>query len=98
MLFRSKIFGEKTGSYLCFCTLAEDFNEEDKAFFRDLVGSKINIILLNRFFLEMEYFDLIKFQNEHHTGRSNTTADWIMRVTVLRTLGTDFAGKHNIWL
>jgi hypothetical protein len=46
----------------------------------------------------MEYFDLIKFQNEHHTGRSNTTADWIMRVTVLRTLGTDFAGKHNIWL
>jgi hypothetical protein len=93
-----KIFGEKTGSYLCFCTLAEDFSEEDKAFFRDLVDSKVSVILLNRYFLEMEYFDLIKFQNEHHTGRSKTQADWIMRITILRTLGKNFADKHNIWL
>lgn len=93
-----KTFAEKTRSYLCFCTLAEDFSDDDKTFFRELVDAKIKIILLPRFFLEMEYFDLIKFQNEHHTGRSRTIADWIMRVTILRTLGRDFAGKHNIWL
>jgi hypothetical protein len=26
-------FGEWTGSYICFCTLADDFDETDKAFF-----------------------------------------------------------------
>ncbi len=56
------------------------------------------MILLNRFFLEMEYFDLIKFKNEHHTGRSKTAADWIMRVTIIRTLGKEFAANHRIWL
>lgn len=93
-----RAFAEKTGSYLCFCTLAEDFGEDDKTFFRELVEAKIGVIMLNRFFLETEYFDLLKFQNEHHTGRSKHTADWIMRVTTIRTLGKEFATKHNIWL
>jgi hypothetical protein len=51
--------------------------------------------MLNRFFLETEYFDLLKFQNAHRTGRSKHTAD--MRVTTIRTLGNEFATKHNIW-
>ena len=93
-----RAFAEKTSSYLCFCTLAEDFGEDDKTFFRELVEAKIGVIMLNRFFLEMEYFELIKFKNEHHTGRSKHTADWIMRVTTIRTLGQEFATKHNIWL
>ena len=93
-----KKFGEKTGSYLCFCTLAADFSDDDKEFFQELIDRKIRVILLDRFFLEMEYFDLIKFKNEHHTGRSRTTADWIMRLTIIRTLGKEFADKHRIWL
>jgi hypothetical protein len=93
-----RAFAGKTCSYLCFCTLAEDFSEDDKAFFRELVEAKICVIMLNRFFLETEYFELLKFQNEHHTGRSKHTADWIMRVTTIRTLGKEFATKHNIWL
>lgn len=93
-----RAFAGKTGSFLCFCTLAEDFSEGDKSFFRELVEAKIGVIMLNRFFLETEYFEVLKFQNEHHTGRSKHTADWIMRVTTIRTLGKEFATKHNIWL
>jgi hypothetical protein len=92
-----RAFAGKTGSYLCFCTLAEEFSEDDKNFFRELVEAKISVIMLNRFFLEMNYFDLIQLQNERHTGRSKNT-DWIMRTTTIGTLGEEFATKHNIWL
>jgi hypothetical protein len=68
----------------------------DKTFFRELVEAKIGVIMLNRFFLETEDFELLKFQNAHRTGRSKHTAD--MRVTTIRTLGNEFATKHNIWL
>ena len=57
-----RAFAGKTGSYLCFCTLAEDFSEDDKTFFRELVEAKIGVIMLNRFFLEMAYFELLKFR------------------------------------
>ena len=91
-----RAFAGKTGSYLCFCTLAEDFSEDDKTFFRELVEAKIGVIMLNRFFLETAYFELLKFQNAHRRGGSKHTAD--MRVTTIRTLGNEFATKHNIWL
>ena len=93
-----KSFGEKTGSYICFCTMADDFDDTDKAFFRELVDAKVKIIMLTRFFLEMDYFELMKFSNENDPGRSRTKTDWLMRMTILRTLGKDFARKHNIWL
>jgi hypothetical protein len=93
-----KSFGEKTGSYICFCTMADDFDDTDKAFFRDLVDAKIKIIMLTPFFLEMDYFEVMKFSNENDPGRSRTKTDWMMRMTILRTLGKEFARKHNIWL
>ena len=93
-----KSFGEKTGSYICFCTIDDDFDETDKAFFRDLVDAKVKIIMITRFFLEMDYFDVMKYSTENNPGRSRTKTDWLMRATILRTLGRDFAHKHNIWL
>ena len=37
--------------------MADDFDDTDKAFFRDLVDAKVKIIMLTRFFLEMDYFE-----------------------------------------
>jgi hypothetical protein len=94
-----KSFGEKTGSFICFCTMAEDFDDTDKAFFRDLVDANVKIIMLTRLFLEMDYFGLLKYRTEnYHSGRSRTQTDWLMRITILRTLGKDFAHKHGIWV
>ncbi|HEV3042075.1 MAG TPA: hypothetical protein VHA33_30220 [Candidatus Angelobacter sp.] len=93
-----KSFGAKTGSYICFCTMADDFDDTDKAFFRDLVDARVKIIMLTRFFLEMNYFELRKYRHANNPGRSRTKTDWLMRMTILRTLGDDFAHKHHIWL
>jgi hypothetical protein len=93
-----KTFGEKTGSYLCFCTLAEDFGDSDKDFFRELYEAGIKVIMLTRFLLDMEPFELSKFQSENNPGRSKTVPDWLMRLTIIRTLGDAFAKKHDIWL
>jgi hypothetical protein len=93
-----KLFGEKTGSYICFCTMADDFDDTDKAFFRGLVDAKLKVIMLTRFFLEMDYFEVLKYTRANNPGRSRTKTDWLMRMTILRTLGKEFAHKHEIWL
>ncbi len=93
-----KMFGEKTGAYLCFCTLADDFSDTDKGFFRELFEAGINVIMLTRFFLEMESFALSEFRSKNNPGRSNTIPDWLMRLTIIRTLCAEFAKKHYIWL
>ena len=93
-----KAFGEKTGSYLCFCTLTDDFSNTDKEFFRDLYDAGVKVIMLTRFFLEMEPFELSQFRSKNNPGRSKTVPDWLMRLTIIRTLGEAFARKHNVWL
>jgi hypothetical protein len=93
-----KTLGQKTESYLCFCTLADDFSHTDKEFFRDLYDAGIKVIMLTRFFLEMESFEVLEFRTKNNPGRSDTMPDWLMRLTILRTLGDAFARKHNIWL
>jgi hypothetical protein len=93
-----KLFGEKTGSYLCFCTLADDFEESDKAFFRDLVDADIKVIMLTRLFLEMESFELSNYRSKNDPSRSDTVPDWLMRHTIVRTLGDEFARNHYIWV
>jgi hypothetical protein len=93
-----KVFGKQTGAYLCFCTLADDFSEDDKEFFKDLFESEIKIILLPRTLLEMDLFEFLKFRTANNPGRSRSEADWLMRLTILRTLGETFANKHYIWL
>jgi hypothetical protein len=93
-----KAFGEKTDSYLCFCTLADDFSETDKDFFRELYEADIKLIMLTRSLLEMEPFELSRFRSGKNPGRSKTVSDWLMRLTIISTLGDAFAQKHHIWL
>jgi hypothetical protein len=92
-----KAFGEKTGAYLCFCTLAEDFDDTDKEFFKELYEGGIKVIMLPRFFLEMDSFEFSHFRS-NNPGRSRSEPDWLMRLTIIRTLGEAFANKHYIWL
>ncbi len=93
-----KTFGERTDSYLCFCTLADDFGDSDKDFFRELYEARVKVIMLTRSLLEMERFELLKFRSENYAGRSKTVPDWLMRLTIIRTLGDAFAKKHYIWI
>lgn len=93
-----KAFGEKTDAYLCFCTLADDFDDTDKEFFKELYEADIKIIMLPRFFLEMDSVDFSDFHSKNNPGRSKSEIDWLMRLTIIRTLGDTFANKHHIWL
>lgn len=93
-----KIFGEKSGSYICFCTLSEDFSDGDKCYFRELYDGGVKIILLTKNLLGMNYFDLFKYKSDKNPGRSKTTPDWLMRLSIINILGAEFAKKHYIWL
>ena len=93
-----KTFGELTGAYICFCTLAEEFDDVDKAFFRELVDADVKVILLTRFFLEMDHFEILRYKSDNHAGRGHSMPDWLMRGTIIRTLGQDFARQHHIWV
>jgi hypothetical protein len=46
----------------------------------------------------MDYFEVMKYRTENSPGRSRTKTDWLMRATILHTLGKEFAHKRNIWL
>ncbi len=91
-------FGEKTGSYICFCTLADDFSDDDKKYFMELFEGDVKLILLPRFFLEMDSHELSQFESDHRRAFGSTKADWLMRTTIIRTLGNEFAKKHYIWV
>ncbi|MDX6459738.1 MAG: hypothetical protein QOE55_3435 [Acidobacteriaceae bacterium] len=93
-----KLFGEKTGSYICFCTLSEDFSDADKDYFRELYDGGVKIILLTKTLLEMDYFDLLKYKSDKNPGRSKTIPDWLMRLSIINILGVEFAKKQYIWL
>ena len=93
-----KAFGERTGAYLCFCTLADDFDDRDKEFFKELYEARVKIIMLPRFFLEMDSFEFSDFRSKNNPGRSRSEPDWLMRLTIIRTLGDVFANKNHIWL
>ena len=93
-----KEFGEKTGSYICFCTLADDFCRDDKQYFMDVYDYGVKIILLTRFFLEMDSHSFLRFESDHYRRFGSSKADWLMRTTIIRTLGAEFAKKHYIWV
>ena len=54
--------------------------------------------MLPRFFLEMDYFEFSRFHAENNPGRSKTEPGWLMRLTIIRTLGETFANTYHIWL
>lgn len=85
-----------TGAYIAFAIDATDFSDDDKAYFRGLVEAGIKPILLVRKHLEMSYIETGEYH--HRAAALRSDADALHRLTVIDTLGSDFAIKHYIWV
>jgi len=90
-----KDLGLATGAYIAFAIDAADFSDDDKAYFRELVEAEIRPILLVRKHLEMSYIETGEYRHRAVALRSD--ADALHRLTVIDTLGSEFAKKHYIW-
>jgi hypothetical protein len=85
--------GEKTGAYLAFCTLSDEFTAHDKEFFEQLVVGGQRPILLTRKHLEMQYVDVRKYrQGTRWIGRD---AELLSRLTTKEVLGAVFTDKYR---
>ncbi len=91
-----KGLGLATGAYIAFAIDNADFSEDDKAYFRELVEAGIKPILLVRKHLEMSYIEAGNYRHKAFALRSG--ADALHRLTVIDTLGSEFAKKHYIWV
>jgi hypothetical protein len=86
--------GERTGAYLAFSTLSDEFTSDDKLFFERLVFAGQKPILLTRKHLEMPYLEIGEYRRDvHWYGRG---AELLFRLTIKEVLGDEFAKKH--WL
>jgi hypothetical protein len=88
--------GLATGAYIAFAIDAADFSDDDKAYFRELVEAGIKPILLVRKHLEMSYIETGEYR--HRAAALRSDADALHRLTVIDTLGSEFANKHYIWV
>lgn len=85
--------GEKTGAYLAFCTLSNEFMAEDKLFFERLVAAGQRPIFLTRKHLEMPYREIGNYRRQSRwLGRK---VELISRLTIREVLGEQFADTHE---
>jgi hypothetical protein len=86
--------GQRTGAYLAFCTLSDEFSADDRSFFIELVAAGQRPIFLTRKHLEMPYQEIGKYRHENFwPGRD---AELLSRLTIRETLGGDFADKYRL--
>ena len=85
-----------TGAYIAFATDAAEFSEADKAYFKELVEAGIKPILLVRKHLEMSYIETGNYRHRAVALRSDVEA--LYRLTVIDTLGDEFARTHHIYI
>ena len=89
-----KQLGEKTGAYLAFCTLSNEFSADDKLYFEQLVVGGQRPILLTKKHLEMPYMNIGEYRHSTHWfGRD---VELICRLTIGEVLGEGFAKKHRL--
>ena len=91
-----KDMGLATGAYIAFATDAVEFSGSDKAFFKELVEAGIKPILLVRKHLEMSYIETGEYRHRAVALRSDAEA--LHRLTVIDTLGNEFAQSNGIWV
>lgn len=89
--------GKRTGAYLAFCTLAPDFSDSDKEFFKELVKDGQKLIILTKTHLEMDYMATSKYANKGR-GAPLKNVELLSRLTVTDSLGADFAKSQHIWV
>jgi hypothetical protein len=87
-----RLLGNKTGAYLAFCTLSDEFSADDKLYFEQLVVAGQRAILLTRKHLEMSYIETSKYrQDANWVGRD---VELLSRLTIREVFGGKFADKH----
>jgi hypothetical protein len=91
-----KDLGLATGAYIAFAIDAADFSNDDKAYFRELVEGGLKPILLVRKHLEMSYIETGEYRHRAVVLRSD--ADALHRLTVIDTLGNEFARANHIYI
>lgn len=89
-----KDMGLATGAYVAFATDTAEFSETDKAYFKELVVAGIKPILLVRKHLEMSYIETGEYR--HKVVRLRSDAEALHQLTVIDTLGNEFARAHHI--
>ncbi len=85
-----------TRAYVAFATDAAEFSEADKAYFKELVEAGIKPVLLVRKHLEMSYMETGNYRHRAVALRSGVEA--LYRLTVIDTLGDEFALAHYIYI
>jgi hypothetical protein len=90
-------FGLQTKSYICFCTLLDDFSDEDKEYFKQLHRDGVKIIMLPGKLLLGDREAISEFHSKNR-GRSDNEAEWLRRQTIVDTLGEEFAREQYIWV
>jgi hypothetical protein len=88
--------GVRTHAYLAFATDSDEFSEDDKLFFTELVESGLKPILLTRRHLEMSYMDVGNYR--HRGAGLGRSAELLSRLTIIDTLGKPFADAHYLWV
>ena len=84
---------DSTAAYLAFSTLSDEFTDNDKEFFRQLVAAGKKPILLARKHLEMDSLKLSEWQAQKYWGASNT--EFASFLTIRDVLGEKFAQSHG---
>ena len=92
-----RTFGLQTKSYICFCTLLDDFSDEDKEYFKELHRQGVKLIMLPGKLLLGDHEAISEFHSKNR-GRSDNEADWLRRQTIVDTLGQDFAREQHLWV
>ena len=88
--------GGRTGAYLAFATLLDEFTKDDKMFFEGLVASRIRPILLTRKHMEMPYVQVLDYRSGKRWMGGET--ELLSRLTIREALGDEFADKHRLWV
>jgi hypothetical protein len=77
-------------------TDSDEFSEDDKLFFTELVELGLKPILLTRRHLEMSYLDVGDYR--HRGAGLGRSGELLSRLTIIDTLGKSFADAHYLWV
>jgi hypothetical protein len=90
-----RALAERTGAYLAFATLLDEFTKDDKTFFEELVASRKRPILLTRKHMEMSYEEVLDYRHRKRWMGGDT--ELLSRLTIREVLGDEFVDNHRLW-
>jgi hypothetical protein len=84
----------------------QGLDEHGKPATKEQIGKRIDLLLdqaveakVFRIGLVFQcYFQALKLRSDRSVGRPQTITEWLMKATIIQTLGQEFARKHYIWI